>query len=150
MRTMTRGGATLALCGLACVAGGVLAAEPPSAGECFEAAVESGDADAVAACYAEDAVMWFPNGQMVTGRQAIRDGFAGYFADVTPTGATLTQLGQEAVGDARVAWGTYSLTLVDKATKAETVDRGSFMDVQKLIDGKWLYIADHASGMAAQ
>jgi uncharacterized protein (TIGR02246 family) len=150
MQSMIRGCAALALCGLALVAGGVRADEPVSAGDCFVAATNAGDADAVAACYAEDAVLWFPGGPMVTGREAIRDGFAAYFAGATLKDASLTRVGQEAVGDAIVTWGTYSLTLVDNVSHVERVDTGSFMDMQKLIDGKWLYTVDHPAGMAPQ
>jgi hypothetical protein len=44
-----------------------------------------------------------------------------------------------------VAWGTYAVTLVDKTTHAESVERGRYTDVQKKIDGRWLYIVDHPS-----
>ena len=121
------------------------AAEPRSAGDCFAAGFEAGDADAVAACYAEAAIMWFPGGSMAKGRAAIRDGFAHYLAGVTVKDAELTTIGQETVGDARVAWGTYAISAVDKAAKAEWVQRGRFTDVQKLVDGRWLYIVDHPS-----
>ena len=48
-------------------------------------------------------------------------------------------------GDIHVAWGTYAVTLVDKTTHAESVERGRYTDVQKKIDGRWLYIVDHPS-----
>jgi hypothetical protein len=35
--------------------------------------------------------------------------------------------------------------MVDKATGAESVERGRYTDVQKKIDGRWLYIVDHPS-----
>lgn len=37
------------------------------------------------------------------------------------------------------------ITSVDKATQAESVVHGRYTEVSKLIDGKWLYVADHAS-----
>lgn len=128
------------------LAGGVAgAAEPQSAGDCFLAAFKASDADAVAACYAEDGIIWFPGGPMAQGREAIRDGFAGFFAHATVKDGVLTQLGQTAAGDTRTTWGTYAFTMVDPDTQAETTERGRYVDVQKLIDGKWLYIVDHPS-----
>ena len=71
-------------CGLALWAGAAMAAdEGPSAGECFAQVFKASDADAVAACYAEDAIIWFPGGSMAKGRQAIRDGFAHFFTEMT-------------------------------------------------------------------
>lgn len=138
-------GAGMLLGGLALASATAAAAEPPSAGDCFVAAFKAGDADAVAACYAQDGIIWFPGGPMAQGRQAIRDGFAGYFAHVTIKDAVLTPLGEAAMGDTRTAWGTYAITMVDNDTQAETTERGRYVDVQKLIDGKWLYIVDHPS-----
>ena len=145
MPALDRFGATL-LCGLALATGPVVAAEPPaSAADCFVPAFKAGDADALAACYAEDAILWFPGGPMTKGRAAIRDGFAGYFANATVKDAVLTPIGQETMGDTKVVWGTYAMTLVDKRTQAESVENGRYVDVQKLIDGRWLYIVDHPS-----
>ena len=95
--------------------------------------------------YAEDAILWFPGGPMAKGRAAIRDGFAGYLANGTVKDVQLNAIGGEAVGDARVAWGTYAITMEDKATHAVTVERGRYTDVQKKIDGRWQYIVDHPS-----
>ncbi|HVI59861.1 MAG TPA: nuclear transport factor 2 family protein [Luteimonas sp.] len=130
----------------ALVAGAAAAAEAEmSAGDCFVAAMKASDADAVSMCYAPDAIIWFPGGPMAKGREAIRDGFAGFLANATVRDARLDPIGGEAVGDARVAWGTYAITLEDKATHAVTVERGRYTDVQKKIDGRWQYIVDHPS-----
>ena len=146
MTAPNRFGAKVLLCAAALVAGTAMAAdEPTSAGDCFVAGFKAGNADAVAACYAEDAIIWFPGGSMARGRTAIRDGFAHYFSGVTVKDATLSQIGQEAVGDTKVAWGTYAMTVVDKATQVESVQRGRYTDVQKKIDGRWLYTVDHPS-----
>lgn len=145
MHASRRFGAVL-LCGAVLAAGSAVAAEPEqSAGDCFAAAFKSGNADAVAACYAEDAIIWFPGGSMAKGRSAIRDGFAHFLGGVTVKDAVLTTIGEAAMGDTRTAWGTYVITVVDKATKAETVQSGRFTDVSKKIDGRWVYIVDHPS-----
>ena len=137
--------ATLLSFGLALATGVASAAEPMPAGDCFLAGMKANDADAVANCYAQDAVIWFPGGPMAKGRTAIRDGFAGYMSTVTIKDATLTQIGEEAMGDTRVAWGNYAITLVDKTSGKQTVENGRYVDVQKKIDGRWQYIVDHPS-----
>lgn len=129
-----------------CVASAAVAAgQAPSAGDCFAPAFKAGNAEAVAACYAEDAILWFPGGPMVKGRKAIREGFEGYFAGVTIKDIAMTPLGEEAMGKTRTTWGTYAITLVDKASKAESVEHGRYVDVQKKIGGQWLYVVDHPS-----
>ena len=137
-------------CGMWLCAGMAMAAdEGPSAGECFSTAFEAADADAVAACYAEDGIIWFPGGPMAQGREAIRDGFAHFFSEVagmTIGDVVLTEIGHVmGEGDTRTAWGTYEIRMVDKATGAERVQRGRYIDVSKRIDGRWLYVVDHPS-----
>lgn len=133
------------LCSMAMWSSAAVAADAPSAGACFVAAFKANDADAVAACYAEDAIIWFPGGPMAQGRAAIRDGFAHYLSEFEVTDASLAQMGESASGDTRTAWGTYAITSVHKATQKQSVQRGRFVDVQRLVDGKWLYIVDHPS-----
>ena len=54
-------------------------------------------------------------------------------------------LGHESIDDVRVAWGTYAIRAIDKATGVESTDNGRFTDVQKKIGGRWLYVVDHPS-----
>lgn len=147
MHAVNRVAATLLLSGMACGGSGMaVAAEAgPSAADCFTSALKSGDADAVGACYAEDAIMWFPGGPMAKGRTAIRDGFAGFFAGMTIKDVELKAMGHEAMGDSKTSWGTYTIRMVDKATGDESVEHGRYVDVTKKIDGHWLYIVDHPS-----
>jgi uncharacterized protein (TIGR02246 family) len=127
-------------------AGTATAAGPArSAGDCFTAAFEANDADAVAACYADDAIIWFPGGPMAKGRDAIRDGFAHYLGTMTVTDVELSTIGHETAGNTRIAWGTYVIRTIDKATKVASTQRGRFTDVQKKIGGRWLYTVDHPS-----
>ena len=107
--------------------------------------INANNADAVAACYAEDAIIWFPGGTMAKGRTAIRDGFAHFLGGFLVKDVEMMTIGHEAVGDTRVAWGTYAIRVVNKETQAETMQRGRFTDVQKKIDGRWLYTVDHPS-----
>lgn len=124
-----------------------LAAEPSagSAQECWLKAFKAADADAVTKCYAPDAVLWIPGGPMAKGSQEIHDGYAGYFTDFTIKSVELTPMGSEAVGDAAVSWGTYSIIIVPKDGGEETTEVGRYTDVSKRIDGRWVYEVDHAS-----
>jgi len=146
MHAMNGLGVAMLLGAATVVAGTATAAEAEmSAGDCFVAAMQAGDAEAVSMCYAQDAILWFPGGPMAKGRAAIRDGFAGYLANATVREVRLDPIGGEAMGDTRVAWGNYAITLENKATHVVTVERGRYTDVQKKIDGRWQYIVDHPS-----
>lgn len=145
MRARNRLGATILSCGLAAATGVAVAAEPAPAGDCWLAGFKAGDADAVSACYADDAVLWLSGVPMAKGRASIRETYAGFLGGVTIKDASLNLIDEKVMGDTRVGWGTYSISLVDKASKAESVVTGRYTDVQKKIDGRWLYIVDHAS-----
>lgn len=135
------------LCGMTLWAGAAIAAdELPSASECFVEAFKAADADAVAACYAEDGIIWFPGGPMAQGRPAISEGFGQYFSAMTIKDVSVTDMGHVmGEGDTRTAWGTYEIRMVDKASGEEVVQRGRYTDVTRKIDGRWLYVVDHPS-----
>lgn len=146
MRRPSRSRATLLLCVIAMVAGVATGKEKAtSAADCFTSAFRTGNADAVAACYADDAIMWFPGGPLAQGRPAIREGFAGFFEKWTIKDVTLRPIGHERMGNAMTSWGTYAIRMVDKATGAETTENGRFTDVSRKIGGHWLYVVDHPS-----
>ena len=128
--------------GLASVAAGASEFAPGSAQECWMKAFTAMDADAVTACYADDAVMWFPGGPMAKGKQAIHDGFAGYFTANTIKAMSIEEMGRAESGDSLAMWGTWTLTVVDKHSGAERTMTGRFSDVSKKVDGKWLYVMD--------
>ena len=134
------------VCGLALWAGSAIAFDKElSAEDCFKAAFESNNADAVAACYAQDAIIWFPGGSKAEGRAAIRDGFAHFLGGFTVKSVQMTPIGHQSVDDLHVGWGTYAIRAVDKASGAEFTQNGRYTDLQKKIDGRWLYVVDHPS-----
>lgn len=135
------------LCCMSLCAGAATAADKlPSASDCFVKAFKAADADAVAACYVEDGIIWFPGGPMAQGRPAIKEGFGHYFSAMTIKDVSLTDIGHVmGDGNTRTAWGTYEIHMVDKTSGAEVVQRGRFTDVSKEIDGRWLYVVDHPS-----
>jgi uncharacterized protein (TIGR02246 family) len=132
------------------LAGGSMAAPAAqfaegSAQACWLSAFQAMDADAVAACYAPDAVLWIPGGPMAKGRQAIHDGYAGFFAAFTIKDVAITEMGHETMGDAMTSWGTYTIVSVARNGGAESTETGRYADLSRRIDGHWLYVMDHAS-----
>lgn len=120
-------------------------ASEESASDCWLKAFQATDANAVAECYATDAVMWIPGGPMLQGRDAIREGYAGFLSTVTIKSAELTLISSRKVGDDMVKWGTFKIVMVNKADGKEVTEVGRFTDVTRKIDGRWLYVVDHAS-----
>jgi len=103
-------------------------------------AYNSGDAKAIAALYAEDALLLPPGAPAAKGRAAIMAFIAKDIAGSKAAGATFAIDPKTDVGVAgEMGWesGTYMVTV-----KGATVDAGKFLSVSRKKDGKWLYIRD--------
>lgn len=116
-----------------------------TSGQCWLKAFKAADADAVTACYAPDAIMWFPGGAMAKGRAAIREGYAGYFKSFIIKDASLAPLGSKTMGNSVARWGTFKVVMTPKAGGADVIEIGRYTDVSEKIAGKWMYVVDHAS-----
>ena len=108
--------------------------------EAWFKAFNSGNADAVAATYADDAVVMAPGAPPASGAAAIKQLIAKEIAGAKSAGVSLAQgkLNDVAVkGD--MAWhaGTYSVIKDGK-----TVDTGAYMEVLRKKGGKWLIVRD--------
>lgn len=104
----------------------------------FETAALAADFDAVAELYTEDGMLMPPNEDMVEGRAAIRDWFAGFPPLVA---LDLEPLEIEGVGDLAYVRGTYTLEFT--ADDATVTDRGKFLEIRReQEDGSWLIVAD--------
>jgi uncharacterized protein (TIGR02246 family) len=113
--------------------------------EAWTKAILANDLDAVVACYAPDAVLWGPGDPEAKGEKAIRDTYAGLLKDNTVKDAKLTDAHYHMVGKSSVGWGHFSLTMVPKAGGAPVTMTGRYTAVAVEKNGKWVYIADHAS-----
>ena len=125
------------------------AAPPPAGGD--EAAIReqttswgkaynAGDAKAVAALYAEDAILLPPGAPGAKGKAAIlafisKDIAGSKTADVVFNINPNTDVGVS--GDIGWESGTYTATIKDAV-----VESGKFLSVSRKKDGKWLYIRD--------
>jgi uncharacterized protein (TIGR02246 family) len=124
------------------------AATPPSADEAavraqttnWEKAYNGGDAKAVAALYANDALLLPPGAPGVSGRAAILAFFTKDIADSKAAAAVIVVNPKTDVGvSGDTGWesGTYKVTV-----KGAVVESGKFLSVSRKKDGKWLYIRD--------
>ncbi len=108
--------------------------------EAWFKAFNAGNADAVAASYADDAVVMAPGSPPASGKAAIKQLVAKEIAGAKSGGVTLAQGKLNDVGiKGNMAWhsGTYS---VMKGSTA--VDTGSYMEVLQKKGGKWLIVRD--------
>ena len=112
-------------------------------------AMKANNLDAIVACYASDAVMWFPGAPEARGTAAIRAVYAGYLAEFTVSDTVLLNTSYLTSGDASGAWGDYIMTLAPRKGGAPEVLKGRFTSVSKKVGGKWAYVADQASATPA-
>jgi uncharacterized protein (TIGR02246 family) len=107
----------------------------------WAAAYNAGDADALAAQYAEDAVLQPPGAPSATGRAAIREFLATDSAATKAAGLAFKIAADSTVqvsGDLAFEAGTFSAVDSTGATAAT----GKFIGVFNKKDGKWLLVRD--------
>jgi uncharacterized protein (TIGR02246 family) len=103
-------------------------------------AYNDGDAKAVAALYAEDAMLMPPGAPAVNGRAAILAFVTKDIAGSKAAGAVFVGNPKTDVGvSGNMGWesGTYKVTV-----KGAVVETGKFLSVSRKKDGKWLYFRD--------
>lgn len=108
--------------------------------EAWFKAFNAGNADAVAAAYADDAVVMAPGSPPASGKAAIKQLIAKEIAGAKSGGVTLAQGKLNDVGiKGDMAWhaGTYSVMKGGTA-----VDTGGYMEVLQKKGGKWLIVRD--------
>ena len=111
----------------------------------WKKAMLSGDIEAIAANYADDAVLWLPNMPEARGGKAIREAYAGLMKDYSVTDVTLSNSVYETWHNTSTGWVNFSMTLQPRAGGAPVVMKGRYTEMARQIKGKWLYVADHAS-----
>jgi len=112
-----------------------------AAGRAWYEAFNSGDAAAVAAFYADDAVLAAPNVPAVRGNAAIRDLIAKDIDTFRSSGLTVAQGATSDVGvSGDVAWLSDTWAVTDKT--GATVDVGKGLTIFQRRGGKWMMIRD--------
>src|SRR5471030_852551 len=113
------------------VCAGLLAGQASGAGDAkdldaaFTKAMLAGDAAAVAACYADDAVLVMPGSPAIQGKKAITDALEGFLKDLKVTDLVLTDAHYRMDGHLSAGWGHFKMTTVPKAGGAATTETGT-------------------------
>lgn len=119
-------------------------------GNAFVAALIKGDAKAVANFYSKDAIMFSSDAGPFKGREAIRKDFAGFFSQMQIVSARIIDSSYTVVGDFCYGGGIGSMTVRPKAGGDTMTINLRFTDVQRRINGRWLYVSDHLSMVPPQ
>ncbi|HET6724090.1 MAG TPA: nuclear transport factor 2 family protein [Chitinophagaceae bacterium] len=99
----------------------------------FGSMVSKGDSVGLASLYTSDAKFMVPNMPTASGRSAIQSAFAGLFAAMGTPGLALTTTDIWGSEELITEVGTYTMT--DKTGKE--IDKGKYIDLWKMEDGKW-------------
>lgn len=118
---------------------------PQALRDAFVAAVKAGDAEELAQLYAPDAVTYPIGAMTASGQEGIRQDWEIFLSASTVQDLVITQQGGEILGDTAVAWGLWTMTILPEQGGDPFTMEARFMDVSKKVDGKWRYVADHAS-----
>ena len=104
-------------------------------------AYDAGDADGVAALYAEEAVLSIPGMPPIRGRTAIKDAVAKDIAAMQAAGLSNKPGDAPEFGiGADMAWEWSAFSIADKS--GATVDTGKYVTVYAKKDGKWMIVRD--------
>lgn len=103
-------------------------------------AYNSGDAEKIVAMYALDAVVMPPNAPVCTGRDELRAYITSDMAGSKAAGIVLVNGPSTTGASGDLGWhqGIYTV----KSASGETIGSGSYMEVWRKIDGKWLIVRD--------
>jgi uncharacterized protein (TIGR02246 family) len=140
---------------LSVVTGSAKAADAPEArgvrslDAAWTKAVLAGDAAALAALYADDAVLVLPGTPAARGGKAIAESFAGWLKETKVTEFVLSDSRYRTEGRLSAGWGRYRMTTVPKAGGAPTTETGTYCGVAVEKDGVWKYVSDNASAEPA-
>jgi uncharacterized protein (TIGR02246 family) len=112
-------------------------------------AVLAGDVAALAALYADDAVLAMPGAPAARGSKAIAESFAAWLKDVKVTEFVLTNSRYRTAGHLSAGWGDWRMTTVPKAGGPPTTETGTYCGVATEKDGVWKYVSDNAAAEPA-
>lgn len=129
--------ASLAIAGSASAQTAQSAPDVAKVRNAYLAAVNAGDAKAVAALYTEDGVEMPPNEAMMKGRAAVEKYQAGFLTAFSVK-LSLTGIESMAAGDMAYDVGTYSQTITPKEGGKAMTDRGKYVVLMRRgSDGQW-------------
>jgi uncharacterized protein (TIGR02246 family) len=112
----------------------------------IEKALNSRDLEAAVALYEPNASFVLASGEVITGRDAIREALKGFLAfnDIRFTrGISVTQSGDGSLAMLRAAWAA---TAPEPDGKPVTVTGSNVEVVRRQADGTWLFVIDNPRG----
>ncbi len=113
--------------------------------DAFVKAFKANDVKATTGLYAKDAVLYPTDGPAAKGSDAIQQYYAALFDKDRVMDFAITESHYFSIGRLSTGWGTWTMTLVPKATGSPVIMTGRFTDVARNDNGYWFYIVDHAS-----
>ena len=108
----------------------------------WESAALAGDAAALAALYAEDAVLQPPNAPKAVGRAAIQAALTEMLAATPFTAIDIVVDGSEVSKSGDIAWAHGSYTSTNTVNGTPYEDTGKWLSVYENYDGRWSHVAD--------
>lgn len=108
-------------------------------------AVLAGDAAALAALYADEAVLAMPGAPAARGNKAITESLAAWLKDTKVTEFTLMASHYQTAGHLSAGWGNWKMTTVPKAGGVPMTETGTYCGVAVEKDGVWKYVSDNAA-----
>ncbi len=113
--------------------------------DAFVKAIKANDINAIVGLYAKDAAMYPPDTAVVKGQDAIRQNYAAFLDKYRVMDFAITESHYFTIGRLSTGWGTWTITVVPKASGNPITMTGRFTDVARNDNGYWFYIVDHAS-----
>ncbi len=111
--------------------------------ETLRQAFLANDVAAVAALYAEDAILSPPGSEMVWGKENIREWYSNFFKMAKITEFSLSPVKLSGENDWAYAVGKFSMKIVFQGSDTPVSDTGKYLDVRrKQADGSWEFVAD--------
>jgi len=99
----------------------------------FASYVGKGDTVALTNLYSSDAILMPPNMARASGKPAIQTAFSGMVGAMGPVNISLTTTDLWGNDDLLTEVGTYTITSKD----GKEIDKGKYIDLWKMEDGKW-------------
>ncbi|HEY6064736.1 MAG TPA: SgcJ/EcaC family oxidoreductase [Thermoanaerobaculia bacterium] len=112
-------------------------------------AAKAGDAAALTALYAPDAMLYPPDEMMAKGREAIRASYDKFLAANTVQDVQMMYDASGTAGNSSWASGHFKMTVAPKSGGAAQTFEGRFTSIAARKGGKWMYVVDHASAPMA-
>jgi ketosteroid isomerase-like protein len=111
----------------------------------FVKAFQASDLEAIMKLYADNAEMFPPDSMEAKGKEEIRKSYAGLLERFTIQNFQVVKAYHENSGNFSFGWGRFTMDMLPKGGGERVHMEGRFSDVSQKINGKWLYIVDHAS-----